>query len=134
MAALAQVTQHDNDVRQLQQLETTWNQAHERGDAEALDALWADDLEVVVPRMPVLTKSEALRFARSGRMKFRTYETSDIHVRVYNNAAVVTGRLRRVRSVGGQESTDDWRFTKLYIRKGQEWKVVSFHASDAVQQ
>jgi hypothetical protein len=84
--------------------------------------------------MPVLTKADALRFARSGRVKFLSYRSSDIRVRVYDNAAVVTGRLQRTRSMNGQETADDWRFTKLYVREAGKWRVVAFHASDAAQQ
>ena len=110
---------------------TVWNEAHERGDADALDALWADDLEVAVPRMALMTKADALSFARSGQMKFLSYKTSEIHVRVYDNAAVVTGRLHRRRTMNGREISDDWRFTKVYVRESNKWRVVSFHASEA---
>jgi ketosteroid isomerase-like protein len=124
---------HDADVRELERLETVWNEAHERGDADALEPLWADDLEVAVPHMPLMTKAGALSFARSGRMKFLRYETSEVRVRVYDNAAVVTGRLERTRSMNGQEISDDWRFTKVYVREAHKWRVVSFHASEAAQ-
>lgn len=124
---------HDADVRELERLETVWNEAHEHGDADALEKLWADDMEVAVPKMPVLTKADALKFARSGRMKFLTYRTSDVRVRIYNNAAVVTGRLQRTRSMNGQEISDDWRFTKTYVRQAGQWRVVSFHASEGAQ-
>ena len=126
-------TSHDADVHELERLETVWNEAHEHGDADVLEKLWADDMEVAVPKMPVMTKADALRFARSGRMKFLSYRTSDIRVRLYDNAAVVTGRLQRRRSMNGQEISDDWRFTKTYIREAGLWRVVSFHASDAAQ-
>ena len=126
-------TTHDADVHELQRLETVWNEAHEHGDADALEKLWADDMEVAVPKMPVMTKADVEKFARSGRMKFLSYRTSDIRVRVYDSAAVVTGRLQRTRSMNGQEISDDWRFTKTYIREGQQWRVVSFHASEAAQ-
>jgi ketosteroid isomerase-like protein len=121
------------DVGEMEKLETLWNEAHERGDAGTLEALWADDLEVAVPRMPVLTKQDALRFARSGRMKFLLYRTSDLRVRVYDQTAVVTGRLERRRAIEGKEISDDWRFTKVYVRQGESWRVVSFHASEAAQ-
>jgi len=124
---------HDADIRDLQRLETVWNEAHEHGDANALEAIWADDLEVAVPKMPVMTKADVDKFARSGRMKFLSYRTSDIHVRVYENAAVVTGRLQRTRTLNGQEVSDDWRFTKTYIREAGKWRVVAFHASEAAQ-
>lgn len=121
------------DARELQHLETVWNEAHEHGDSNTLDALWASDLEVAVPKMPVMTKAEVLAFARSGRMKFLRYTTSDIRVRVYGDAAVVTGRLQRTRVLNGKEVSDDWRFTKTYIRQAQKWLVVAFHASEAGQ-
>ena len=121
------------DIHELERLEIVWNEAHEHGDADTLAGLWADDMEIAVPKMPVLTESDALKFARSGRMKFLSYRTSDIHVRVYGDAAVVTGRLQRTRSMNGQEVSDDWRFTKTYIRESQKWRVVAFHASEAAQ-
>jgi len=126
-------TTHDRDVHELERLETVWNEAHEHGDADVLEKLWADDMEVAVPKMPVMTKAEALKFARSGRMKFLSYRTSDIRVRVYDTAAVVTGRLQRRRSMNGREISDDWRFTKTYVREVGQWRVVSFHSSESAQ-
>jgi ketosteroid isomerase-like protein len=121
------------DSRELGRLENVWNEAHEHGDAASLESLWADDLEVAVPKMPVMTKPQVLSFARSGRMKFLHYTTSDLKVRVYGDAAVVTGRLQRTRVLNGQETVDDWRFTKTYVRQNQKWRVVSFHASEAAK-
>ena len=121
------------DGHELERLENVWNEAHEHGDAATLESLWADDLEVAVPKMPVMTKPQVLSFARSGRMKFLHYTTSDLKVRVYGDAAVVTGRLQRTRVLNGQEIVDDWRFTKTYVRQNQKWRVVAFHASEAAQ-
>jgi hypothetical protein len=121
------------DVHELERLEQVWNDAHEHGDADTLEKLWADDMEVAVPKMPVMTKADVLKFARSGRMKFLLYKTSDVRVRIYGNAAVVTGRLERKRSMNGQDVSDDWRFTKTYVREGGQWLVVAFHASEAAQ-
>jgi len=121
------------EVKELMRLESVWNEAHEKGDASVLEKLWADDLEVTVPRMPVMSKSEVLGFARSGRMKFQRYQTSDLKVRVYGDAAVVSGRLQRTRTLGEKAVNDDWRFTKLYVRREGRWQVVAFHAPEAAQ-
>src|SRR2546430_11031865 len=48
---------------------------------------------------------------------------------VYENAAVVTDRLERTRSVQGHDVNDEWRFTKVYIRRKGKWQVVAWHAS-----
>jgi ketosteroid isomerase-like protein len=112
-------------------VETAANHAHLSGDAEALDHLWADDVEVAVPHMAVMTRAGVLGFARSGHMKFLRYETSDLHIRVYGDAVVVTGHLLRTRTLNGNNVSDDWHFTKVYIRQAHQWRVVSFQASDS---
>jgi len=87
------------------------------------EKLWADDMEVAVPRIPVPTKSEALRFARSGRMQFLTNGTSDIRAIVYDNAGVVAGRLQRIRSMNRNEiSVIGASRTSTYaIQSGGAW-------------
>jgi hypothetical protein len=78
LAQPATGTVADRDTAELSRLESVWNDAHLRGDAGALDRLWADDLVVLVPRMAPLSKSGALAFLRSGRMAFRRYESSEL--------------------------------------------------------
>jgi hypothetical protein len=52
---------------------------------------------------------------------------------LYGDAAVVTGRLKRTRLVDSKEIRDDWRFTKVYVRRTSAWRVVAWHASPAGQ-
>jgi hypothetical protein len=80
--------------------------------------------------MTPLTKTDALSLLRSRRMKFLRYETSELGVRVYADSAVVSGRVRRSRERAGQMVEDDWRFTKVYVRTGDAWRVVAYHASE----
>lgn len=116
---------------ELQRLETTWNNAHLAGDAAALDALWADELVVTVPKMPVFNKTQSLAIWRTGKMKFTKYETSDIAIRTFGETAVVTGALVWERNFMGKDIHEDWRFTKVYVRRDGKWRVVAWHASEA---
>ena len=116
---------------EFQRLETTWNNAHLAGDAAALDALWADELVVTVPKMPLFNKAQSLAIWRTGKMKFKKYETSDISVRTFGDTAVVTGALLRERNFMGKDIHEDWRFTKVYLRRDGKWRVIAWHASDA---
>lgn len=117
------------DLKELARLESVWNEAHLRSDADALDQLWAEDLIVTVPDMPLMDKTEALAIVRSGRVKFRRYQTSDLRTRVYGDTAVVTGQLARERESASKEFEDDWRFTKVYVRRKGRWQVVAWHGS-----
>jgi ketosteroid isomerase-like protein len=130
----AQNTPSTPDRDELQRLETVWNEAHVRGDSASLSRLWADDLEVAVPKMPVMRKGELIKFVDSGRMKFQRYETSDLNFRIYGQSAVVTGRVQRKREINGRPVEDDWRFTKVYQRTVDGWRVVTFHASEGPPQ
>ena len=117
------------DVQELKRLEKVWNDAYVRADADALEQLCADDLVVTMTDVVVLNKRSSIAILRSGKVKFERYETSDLGIHVYDRAAVVTGRLQRTRSVQGREVNDEWRFTKVYIRRGGKWLVVAWHAS-----
>jgi ketosteroid isomerase-like protein len=133
ICACAQAADVEADKAELLRLEKVWNDAHLNGNAEALDAIWADDLTVTVPKMKMLTKADALAFARSGKMKFQRYETTDLQTRIYGDAAIVSGRLLRTRTINDKEVSDDWRFTKVYIRSSGKWRVVSWQASESPQ-
>ena len=119
-----------DDASEFLRLEQVWNEAHLKGDANVLDRLWLEDIVVIVPKMAPFDRAAALGVMRSGRMKFERYSTSEIKVRMYQDAAVVTGRLQRSRIRDGRSVDDDWRFTKVYLRRENAWKVASFHASD----
>ena len=116
-----------------QELEGRWNEAHLRGDLEALGDLWANDLSIIVPKMSPMDKGSALRFWRTVPVKFTQYASSDLSANELGTTAVVTGKLLRSREFGGRVATDTWLFTKVYARRDGKWRVIAFHASEAPQ-
>src|SRR5205823_555690 len=82
---------------ELQRLEKMWNDAHLAADAATLDSLWADQLVVTVPKMPIFNKAQSLAIWKTGRMKFKRYETSGLAYKIFGDTAVVTGALIRER-------------------------------------
>ena len=116
---------------ELQRLEKVWNDAHLAGNTAALDGLWANELVVTVPKMPLFSKAQSLAIWRTGRMKFKRYETSDLVFRVFGDTAIVTGALIRDRKSMEQDIHEDWRFTKVYVRRDGKWQVVAWHASES---
>ncbi|HUP48210.1 MAG TPA: nuclear transport factor 2 family protein [Thermoanaerobaculia bacterium] len=116
---------------ELRRLEIVWNEAHVRGDADALDRLWAEDFVSAVPGMAPMKKAAALAVWRAGHLRFQRYDTYDVDVRVFDDTAVVTGRLERTRDIGARTMIEEWYFTKTYARRNGVWRVVAFHASDA---
>jgi len=125
----AKARTNDAAIKELNRLETVWNNAHLKGDTSAMDQLWADDLFVTAPDMPPMNKEESLALWKAGKMKFDVYRTSDLRIKIYGNTAVVTGQLVRIRDATSEKFEDDWRFTKVYVRRNGRWQVVTWHGS-----
>jgi len=116
-------------IAELLRLERGWNDAHLRGDAPAIGELSADELILTVPGGPPMTKAEAFSRMAARNVKFDRYESSDLKVSVFDSSAVVTGRLRRAGMADGRPFTNDWQFTKTYVRRQGKWLLAAFHAS-----
>ena len=129
--ASAAISKDAFDSKELIRLEEVWNTAHVKGDADALDKLWANDLIVTIAAMPVMKKADAIAMVRSNRMPFTKYETSELSVKRFGESALVTGRLQRERSMNGKSIADDWRFTKVYVMSQGRWQVIAWHGSPA---
>jgi uncharacterized protein (TIGR02246 family) len=112
-------------------LEKVWNDAHLKGDTEALDKLWADDISIIVPKMPVFSKKDVMEMYKSMPVHISVYESSDISVREFGDAAVVTGLIHRVREFGGKKAEEHWHFTKVYNKTTVGWRVILFQATEA---
>ena len=120
------------ETREFVELEKLWNEAHLKGDAAALERLWSPDLQIIAPKMPVMTHAEAVSFARSGRMKFERYATSNLNIRRYGDFVIVSGQMERRRKNADDKMVDDhWYFTKVYSHASGAWKVVIFQATEA---
>ncbi|HZE88374.1 MAG TPA: nuclear transport factor 2 family protein [Verrucomicrobiae bacterium] len=130
VAATAPRAADDGATRdEIAKLEAAWNDAHLQGDADTLTRLLADDIVILVPGMAPIDKAGALGVLKAGHMKFSRYETSETLTRAYGDAAVVTGRLQRTRTMGDRTMNDDLRFTKVWVRRAGQWQAVSFQAT-----
>lgn len=54
-------------------------------------------------------------------MPFTQYDPSELNVKRFTDAALVTGRLHRARTMNGKNVTDEWRFTKVYVMSQGQW-------------
>jgi ketosteroid isomerase-like protein len=102
-----------------------------KGDAAALTAMLADDWRVTTPD-GTHDKASTLAAMKDGTLKYLVMDKSKVEVRVYGDAAVVTGTIRAKISVGGKEQTSTDLFTEVLVKKGGKWQCVTVHGSPAV--
>ncbi len=98
-------------------------------DVAALDTLLDEDLTYVHTDGAMQSKEEFIELIRSRRLVYESIEPSELHVRVYDSAAIVTGLSQmRVRSATGVSSFGI-RFTETYVRSDGRWLLAAWQAA-----
>ena len=96
------------------------------GDVTTLDRLLADDFQIVdVMRGGLTAKSELLAALETGSVRFLEIEPDETRVRMYGEAAVVTGRTRMRMSIGPEQAEVRSRYTHVYVWQSGAWRFVS---------
>jgi uncharacterized protein DUF4440 len=97
----------------------------------ALDGFLADELTYVHSTGLRQTKKELIDDIRTGKIKYRSIESSGVEARTYGDAVVVTGTARLKVLIDGQERTPTVVYTEVYVRRGDRWQLVSWESTNA---
>jgi ketosteroid isomerase-like protein len=100
--------------------------------ADALAVRYADDYYLVTPQGTLQTKADRLADVKSGNTKFESFAYEDVKVRQYGNTAVATATVRAKGKAEGKDVAPQIRATLVFVKTGDQWKVVSGQAT-AVQ-
>jgi uncharacterized protein (TIGR02246 family) len=120
----------DTSVRgAIRKLDDERIQAQIHADAVALDRLYADDFIGVGPSGTVRTKPQVIADFTSGSLTFQSITTDDVHVRVYGNTAVETGRSTMNGQEQGKTVPQHTRFTRVWVKQQGRWRLVANHYS-----
>src|SRR5713226_3510894 len=85
----------------------------------------ADDYTFINARGIVMTKAQLLGAFKSGDIKLQSNDLDDLHVRVYGDTAVVTGRSTQKGQAQGQDTSGQYRFTRVYVKRNSQWQSVA---------
>ena len=109
-------------------LENEGREATLKNDIEANNRLLADNWMNINPDGSITTKAKLMELLKDGSFKIVSIENDEVMVRVYGDAAVVTGRSTTKRAGQGSEViARQVRFTRVYAKSKGQWQVVSAH-------
>jgi len=116
------------------ELDTEFQAAVGRNDAETMDRILADDMVLVLGNGTVLTKEDQLQEARSREIVYEQQKELDNSqkVRVWGDTAVVTAKLWIKGTKDGQPFDRKLWFSDTYVRTKNGWKYVFGQASLAL--
>src|SRR5689334_5040849 len=95
-------------------------------DAKALDGLLTDDFILVdVMTGNEIAKPALLAAVAARQVKFDAIVPADPRVRLYDTAAVITGRTHMTGRVGEAPFTLSSRYTHVFVRQHGHWRLAS---------
>jgi hypothetical protein len=100
-----------------------WRWMSERK-VDSLDALFHEKA-VFVHMGATMTKTQELEVIKSGAIQYKTVEIQEASVRFIDKTAVLLNKIRLVAVVGGNEVTNPFMVTEVYVQQSGTWKLAS---------
>jgi hypothetical protein len=100
-----------------------WRWMSERK-VDSLAALFHDQA-VFVHMGATMSRNQELDVIRSGGIHYKTVDIQEASVRFIDRTAIVLNRIRLVAVVGGNEVTNPFVVTEVYVQQNDSWKLAS---------
>ena len=72
-----------------------------------------------------MTRKQELDVIKSGRIHYKNADIQEASVRVIGTTAIVLNRIRLLAVVGGNEVTNPFVVTEVYVQQDGKWKLAS---------
>lgn len=100
-----------------------WHWMAER-DADALDALFHEKA-VFVHMGGSWGKAQELEIIRSGGIHYKQADIHEVSINIIGQTAVLLNRITLLALVGGNEVTNPFMVTEVYVKDSSDWKLAS---------
>ena len=123
------------DIRSVAALDTAYQAAVERNDADAMAAILHEDMILVLGNGTVHTREEVLDWARTKLFEYehQVEDPGTQTVRLYgDDTAIITARLHLKATREGEPVEFRLWFSDTYVRTPEGWRYVFGQASTAL--
>ena len=115
----------NNLTEEVKRLNRRWMESYVSRDTAFLEQYLADDYVSTFPDGMVLDKKGEIASLKSGDIALTEMTPSEMNVRTYGEAAVITGRSTIKADVKGEKVSGEYRFTDVWIKQGNRWLAVA---------
>jgi ketosteroid isomerase-like protein len=113
---------------QLTKIEHEWGDSYVKRDSSYAQRITTDDFTFVGPDGNMANKIDYVKSV-AGPTVFTAFAIENIKVRIYGDAAVVTGTAAIAAKTGSKDESGKYAFTDTFVKQGGEWKAVSGQAT-----
>ena len=123
------MTQSVDLEKQIVELERERLKAMIDADSEALNSILSDDLTYIHTTTREDSKKSLIDSLASGGLSYKSMDTEGVKVRIYGDAAVVTGSAEIKVSSGGRLLEFSILFTDVYAKQEGRWQMVAWQST-----
>jgi ketosteroid isomerase-like protein len=105
-------------------LEKDFEQAIIRNDAAAVGRFLSDDWIIIDPDGGIIDKTRFLGVIKSGMLSHEAMDSTEVRVRVYGDAALVTALTTTKGKFMGEAFTSQERATDMLVKNDGGWQFV----------
>ena len=113
----------------LTQMEQDWAMAIVKKDMATLDRIVAPEWMISTPEGELQTKAQNDADLKSGAYNCESMKVDELKVSVFGDSAVVFGLGTEKSTYKGQDSSGQYRFTDVFVKRNGVWMAVATHAS-----
>lgn len=124
-APAAAPTQPEQEVINLSKDKWLWMAERKM---EPLEALFHEQA-VFVHMGGNMSRSVELDVIKSGKIHYKQADIQNASARIVGTTAIVLSRIRLLAVVGGNEVTNPFMVTEVYLQQGGSWKLVQLSFS-----
>jgi ketosteroid isomerase-like protein len=117
-----------NDMT-IEMLEAKLRQAMLTSDVHTLDQLIADDLAFTAPNGTVINKQMDIESHRSEQTKFTSIKVQEQQAHDYGACIVVMVRAELSGSFNEQAFSGIYCYTRVWMKRQEQWQIIAGHAS-----
>jgi ketosteroid isomerase-like protein len=102
-----------------------WDKAIVAKDRAGIEKNMAQDFMQIPASGSVVTRTQFIEGVMSPDLRIEPYRVEDLDVRVFGDAALLTGHIDMRGTSEGQSFRQHFRFTDVYARRQGRWQIVA---------
>lgn len=120
-ASAVSSTEAEQEVIRLSKEKWSWMSERQ---VDSLAALFHEEA-VFVHMGGTMSRNQELDVIRSGAIHYKNVDIQEVSVRLIGTTAILLNRIRLVAVVGGNEVTNPFVVTEVYVRQSGTWRLAS---------
>jgi len=138
--ATVALSQAPPDARQeIERLEEQARQAALKGDVGFVEKYTAPDYVAITANGRSHSKAEEIQNRQAAAVTYQAIDVRELKIRIYADTAVCNSvaavkfktQEKGYKTYFGKEYSGDYRFTRVWVKQGGDWKLVSFQSTRA---